>query len=101
MATLVNLPQGKRFKLPRRGIKFHWTSLEASPAIAVINVDSPALEGRDDAQMTVAIELPYNDGPTRHAGSRSPLGKGCLEFPVARPIAEINLDAGFLKSKQD
>ena len=74
-----------RFKLPP----------SCDPSVTALNTDPGA------NQMTVAIEIPYNHGPTWHARSRSPLGKGCVESPVARPIAEINLDAGFLKSKQD
>src|SRR5439155_323538 len=70
-------------------------------SIAVVNVDPPALEGRDQVEVTVLIEIADNQGPARHGGSRAGLGERSVERPVPRPIAEVHLDARVSIPEQD
>ena len=100
MAILVDVTQGERLKLPRRGVEIYRTPREATPPIAVIDVDR-ALKRRDDVQVTVVIEVPDNQRSTWHDPLRPRFRERRVELPVPRPIAEIDLEAGRSISEQD
>ena len=76
-------------------MKIHGTAGEAAPPIAVIDVDPPALKRRHQIEVTVVIEIPHDEGTTRHRLSGSNLGKRRVEFPVPFPITEIDSTAAF------
>src|SRR5207248_2222785 len=101
MAILVDITERHRFKSRTLGVKIHTASGEPSPPITVVDVNSPPLEHRDEVRVTVAIEVPNDQGPAGHDRPRAGLGKPRVESPVPRSIPEINLDTGLFKSDQN
>src|SRR2546428_9967627 len=74
-AILVDVTENERLKIRALRGKVYRTSGEIALAIAMVDVDPPALEGRDQVEVPVVIEIADNQGPTRHGGSRARLGE--------------------------
>jgi len=101
VAILVDVAECERVKLPRRRVKIHVAAGEASPAVAVVNVDPPALKRRDQVKVPVVIEIPDDEGPTWHGRAGSDVREPRMEPPGPRAIAEVDLEADLGISDQD
>src|SRR5262245_31070740 len=96
MTVVIHVREGKREV--DRVERTRWEEVdraagEASAPVAVVDVESPPLEGRDDVHVTIVIEVSHDDGATRDGPPRSWSGQCGMELPVAFPISEVDLDA--------
>ena len=67
----------------------------------MIDVNAPALEGRDQIEVPVPIEIADNQGPTRQGASRAGRGEGGVERPISRPVTDVHLDPRVSIPEQD
>src|SRR5205807_408484 len=74
-AILVDVTESERLKLCARSGELYRASAEITLAIAMVDVDPPALEGRHQVELTVSIEIADDQGPTRHDSSRAAFGE--------------------------
>lgn len=101
VAVLVHISKDKRLCRVLWQSKRCRPAGEGSAAIAMIDVDSPALKGRDQVHVAVIIQVPDGQCAAGHCLFGSDLRKGSVELPVSLSITVINLDARLLKSDQD
>src|SRR5207253_6116158 len=101
MAIVVHIADGQRLGCVLRRPERRRAAGEAPAPVAVIDVDSPSLEGGNQVEMTVVIQVSDNQVAPRHGLARLPFRKCGLQAPVSRVVTEIDLDAGLLKSHKD